>query len=179
VHLNNLDGQNGLPYFDQASTEWQYLEIPFSAFRHRNYPTNQTPLNASQISGYAFYVNGTSTSGAISGGQLCYGDLSVKAKEKLFSTLDFVPIDRQSGVANTIFTFTISTKLADGEGTYTDPTPGQVVYSVEDAPVGITVDMNGVVSVNVAQPYKYIITVVANYNGMDYRTTVPVLISAP
>ncbi|MCL2152144.1 MAG: CIA30 family protein [Oscillospiraceae bacterium] len=178
VHLNTFNGENGLPYFNQTSLEWQYLEIPFSEFKHRNYPTNSTPLNSAQVTSIAFYVNGNSTSGAISGGQLCYGDVSVKAKNKPFSTLDFVPIDRQNGIVNTPFTFTVSTKLADGDGVYSDPSYGQVMYDVEDAPAGITIDANGVVSVNVAIVGKYIITIVATYNGTVYRTTVPVRIAA-
>jgi len=178
VHLNTFNGAGGLPYFNQTSLEWQYLEIPFSEFKHRNYPTNLTPLNSAQISSIAFYVNAIAASGAISGGQLCYGDVSVKAKNKPFSTLDFVPIDRQGGVANTLFTFTVSTKAADGEGIYSDPGPGEVAFAVEDAPDGITISSGGVVSVNVAQPGKYIITIVATYNGTVYRTTVPVRISA-
>jgi len=153
------------------------MEIPFSEFKHRNYPTNMTPLNSAQITSIAFYVNAIAASGAISGGQLCYGDVSVKAKDKPFSTLDFVPIDRQSGQANTLFTFTVLTKLADGAGVYTDPTPGQIAFSVEDAPDGITINNSGVVSVDVAQPGKYIITIVATYNGTEYRTTVPVRIA--
>ena len=177
VHLNTFNGQNGLPYYNQNSLEWQYLEIPFSEFKHRNYPTNTTPLNSTQITSIAFYVNAIAASGAISGGQLCYGDVSVKAKNKPFSTLDFVPIDRQNGVANTPFTFTILTKLADGAGVYTDPLQGQVAFDVEDVPAGITINNNGIVSVNVAQPGKYIITIVATYNGTAYRTTVPVRIA--
>jgi len=178
VHLNNLDGAGGIPYFDQTSLDWQYLEIPFSQFRHRNYPSNTTSFNAAQITSYAFYVNGTSTSGTITNGRLCYGELSLKAKDKPLSVLDFVPLDRQYGVANTLFTFTVYTKLADGDGTYTDPLPGQVVYGIENAPPGITVDSNGVVSVNVANVGKYIITIVATHNGIAYRTTVPVRITA-
>ena len=178
VHLNTFDGQNGLPYYDQDSLEWQFIEIPFSEFKHRNYPTNSTPLDSSQITRIAFYVNAIPASGAISGGQISYGDVSVKAKNKLFSTLDFVPIDRQEGIENVLFTFNVLTKLADGEGVYTDPAPGQVMYSVEDAPPGITIGADGVVSVNVAQQGKYIITIVATYNETEYRTTVPVRIAA-